>query len=464
MRDPARRLLRNETDPVDVPLENDAPIGEDSSHKKRSPGEAPRLLVSDGCGKVFEIPEYEMVGMEADRPLLPDASDLIPLPQGSDLFELPGRTAVGYDRKRREYAEVVEYRGNPVCAVAAFMAPAHLQLLRAAFVKEPSAERLPLHSYTAVGWRDGEFLVAGTRIDPDQRQDARFMNSSLIRRRARALRRRFRSNRLIRHLVDNCVMRYACPAARNFAMGRWECPLPTSPACNARCLGCISHQPARSGIPSTQDRLELVPTVEEIAETAVHHLERAPRAIVSFGQGCEGEPLLETDLIEESIRAVRKRTDRGVINVNTNASLPRAVERLCRAGLDSMRVSLNSARGPYYTRYYRPRGYGFAQVVESLTVLRSYKKWSSLNYLVFPGFTDQPEEAEALERLVAETEVDMIQTRNLNMDPDWYMDEMGLRGSLAEPMGMRAWIDRLRNRFPKVSLGYFNPPKEEMRR
>ena len=74
------------------------------------------------------------------------------------------------------------------------------------------------------------------------------------------------------------------------------------------------------------------------------HLQRAKRAIVSFGQGCEGEPLLQAETIAQAIRLIRSHTDRGTINLNSNASLPEAVERLISAGLDSIRVSLNSAR------------------------------------------------------------------------------------------------------------------------
>jgi hypothetical protein len=61
-------------------------------------------------------------------------------------------------------------------------------------------------------------------------------------------------------------MTYHCPAARNFAMGRWECPIPISPACNANCVGCISLQPDEEAIVSTQDRLNFKPTPEEIVD------------------------------------------------------------------------------------------------------------------------------------------------------------------------------------------------------
>ncbi len=175
----------------------------------------PYLVVSDGCGNVFEIPDYLMAGMSLNRAILPEPEDLIPLPDGSDLLELPGRGAVGYDPKRGEFVEVWTYRDNPVYAAAAFMAPAYLQYYRCAFGRSrlpsaghsrpllptaghsrppesrpPDGNLLSLYAYTAVGWRDGVFSVTGTRIDADERQDLRHMDRRTIERNARKMAKR----------------------------------------------------------------------------------------------------------------------------------------------------------------------------------------------------------------------------------------------------------------------------------
>src|SRR5207237_574455 len=81
---------------------------------------------------------------------------------------------------------------------------------------------------------------------------------------------------------------------------RWEMAIAVSPGCNARCVGCISKQ-EEEGLVSPQDRLTFIPNVDEIVEVAVPHLEIAEEAIVSFGQGCEGEPLLQWRRIEQAI-------------------------------------------------------------------------------------------------------------------------------------------------------------------
>ncbi len=422
----------------------------------------PFLAVANARGEIFEARDYLMTGMELDRPVVPDAADVIPLPYGSNLYVLPGRTPIGWDRRAGRFVPVREVRGEPVFAAAAFMAPAYLQLARAAAEPCGDGQKLPLYSYTALGWSDGRFFAAGVRIDDDVRQDPSLVNLAAIEKAAGRMLERYRGNRLVAHLVEKCVRCYGCPAARNFVLGRWECPIPTSRACNAGCVGCISWQPADTGVPASQDRLEATPTPEEIVEFVVPHLETAARPVASFGQGCEGEPLLAGHVIEAGIRAIRARTARGVINLNTNASRPDVVEKLARAGLDSIRVSLNSAQDAYYNAYYRPRGYGLDAVIESLRVARRHGLWTSLNYLVFPGLSDREDEAKALERVVTGAKVNMIQTRNLNMDPDWYIDTLGLRGDGGRRLGMRAWLARIRERMPWVRLGYFNPPREDM--
>jgi len=220
-------------------------------------------------------------------------------------------------------------------------------------------------------------------------------------------------------------------------------------------LGCISLQPSEC-CPASQDRIHFVPTVEEVLGVALPHLKEAKDAIVSFGQGCEGEPLMQWRLLERSIRELRERTDRGTINLNTNGSFPDRVAKLCDAGLDSVRVTLNSPHLKFYKRYHRPRGYSFGEVVDSLVQAKEKGVYTSINLLVFPGFTDREEEVEGLIKLIRKTDLDLIQMRNLNIDPDLYLKTMG-RG---EGMGISKMVNILKKEFPSLQFGYFNPTKE----
>ena len=189
---------------------------------------------------------------------------------------------------------------------------------------------------------------------------------------------------------------------------------------------------------------------------AVPHLEQADRAIVSFGQGCEGEPLLQAQTLEAAIRQIRKQTSKGTINLNSNASLPEAVERLAQAGLDSLRVSMNSARPEMHRRYYRPKGFSLTEVRHSLQIMKAHGRHVSLNYFILPGFTDDPEEYAALTELIASCKPDLIQLRNLNMDPEHYLHSLG-HLTHQPPLGILSWLQRLKEQFPWLKFGYFNP-------
>jgi len=417
----------------------------------------PFLLYSDGEGNIFEDETLYAVGRAGwDAFEVPE--DLwIELPEGGNLYELPGRRSIGIDVASGEMR---------LCekgwAVAAFIPPAHTGLFIAAYETMPDAPLLPLFCYTAVGWRNNKNYVPAIRIEKDIRQESAGYNDHLIAKGANHLLSAYPENRLVKHLMENCCMTYHCPAARNFSLGRWECPIPTSPACNANCIGCISFQPAEESIVSTQDRLTFKPTAEEIVEFTVPHLMNAPFPIVSFGQGCEGEPLLMWETIRESIIEMRKHTDKGSININTNGSKPDAVYALCKAGLNSIRVSTNSAQKHIYEAYYRPNNYQFEDIIESLKVMRQHGGWSSINYFVFPGITDSVAEYEALRILIRETGLNMIQWRNFNIDPDWYMGKIGMNEP-GEMLGVKQMMELIREEFPDLKFGYFNPPIERIK-
>lgn len=417
---------------------------------------APHLLISDGKGKIRQHPHLEVAGRSGFDIVRLKPDDFIELPEGSEVFEMPSRKAIGFDSKTNEPVIVDEG-----IAVAAFISPAHTQLYLSAFLKQSGAETLPLFAYTAVGELNGKYYVPAVRIDQDIRQDYEQFDHRIVKKNAKLILKKYEGNRLVDHLVNNCALSYFCPAARNYVLNRWECPIPTSPACNANCIGCISFQPQENEIPPTQERLTFKPTVEEIVEFTVDHLESADDPIISFGQGCEGEPLLMWRVIRDAIKEIRQRTSNGIININTNASMPKAVEELCKVGLNSIRISMNSAREEIYTPYYRPNNYKFEALKECAKVVRKYNGWVSINYFAFPGMTDDEQEYEALRKFIRETGLNMIQWRNFNIDPDWYLQLIGVKET-KNPIGIKNMMRLLKEEFPKLAYGYFNPPKKVM--
>ncbi len=419
--------------------------------------QSPYLLYSNGKGDIFEDTSLYAVGRTGWEAIPVQVEDWIALPEGGSLYELPGRKGIGIDVRTGEMR---------LCekgwAVAAFIPPAHTGLYLAAYESQTDAPVLPLFCYTAAAWFDNQFFVPAIRIEQDIRQECAGFDDKQIQSGVASLLQAYPHNRLVKHLAENCCLTYRCPAARNYFIGRWECPVPSSPACNANCIGCISFQPEGESITSNQDRLTFRPTPEEIVEFTVPHLQTAPYPLVSFGQGCEGEPLLMWETIRSAIIEIRKHTPNGSININTNGSKPAAVKALCEAGLNSIRVSTNAARKPVYEAYYRPNNYVFEDIVESLKVVHDYGGWTSINYFVFPGITDSAEEYEALRKLIRDTGLRMIQWRNFNIDPDWYMGKMSMYDT-GEYLGVKQMMSLIREEFPRLKFGYFNPPIERIK-
>jgi pyruvate-formate lyase-activating enzyme len=421
--------------------------------------EYPRLILSDPEGRVLDHPFLKMAGRSGGRIVLPPPSELVPLPMGSQLFTLPGRIPIGWDEERRSFTlseKMMRGRKEIECtAVAAFLSPGYIRTLLPATQLRSKAHTLPLWAYSCVGRKDGRFWITGLLIDPNPHWNPKFFkNDRLLIRKVDSVLRKNPKNRLFRQLA-RCALEYHCFAAKNVFFRRWECPLPTSPSCNADCLGCISLQSSEC-CSASQERIDFIPTLDEVLGVASPHLEEAEDAIVSFGQGCEGEPLMQWRLLERSIQKLREKTDRGTINLNTNGSFPKRVRKLGDTGLDSIRVTLNSPHPKYFNRYHRPKGYTIKGVVDSLVLAKEMGIYTSINLLVLPGFTDREEEVEGWVKLIRRTRLDLIQMRNLNIDPDLYLKEMGG----GQGIGVSKMIEILKREFPFLQFGYFNRTRE----
>ena len=415
--------------------------------------ETPQLAISDKKGSIFALPRLEAAGMKGGCFFRIDAAELIELPPASRLFMLPDRAPVGYDPCA---ARIITLEGDHY-AVCAFVSPGYTTTYNAAYRETQKSGMLPLFSYSAVSFYKGKYYAACVRVDKDRRHDPRFININAVRKNTLRFKKLFPKNRLITHLKD-CALLHGCPNAQNFFLSRYEAPLPTSPSCNSSCIGCISYQPP-GRCPAAQPRIKFTPAPEEIAEVALLHIANVRNSIVSFGQGCEGEPLLAGGVIEKAIRIIRQRTPKGTININTNASRPDMLSRLFNAGLNSVRVSINSAREEYYARYYKPRGYLFKDVIRSIRIAKAKNKFVSINYLTMPGFTDSKDEFAALGDFIETNRPDMIQWRNLNLDPIRYFKELNIRVDSAEMLGIREIMNKLKKTFPKLKMGYFNPSR-----
>ena len=400
-------------------------------------------LFADKNGEIYDAPGYRAVGRNGSQLTALFPADLILLPEGADVMYLPGRTAIGSEDDR--------FVPVPGEAVAAILPAGYTRTYLPAFDKAPDAPVLPLYGYAAVALVNDELYVAAVPSDDAAKWRPADYHTTRLKKLVARVKKDLPGNRLVEHLAG-CSLQWRCQTAQNLFYRRWEAGLPVSPVCNANCFGCISLQPAEC-CPSPQSRISFKPTPGEISAVGIYHLSVAPEPIISFGQGCEGEPSLAADHVAEGIRLIRARTGRGQININTNAGYTAGIKEIVRAGLDSMRVSIISALPGTYQAYYRGN-YTLEDVKSSIAFAKAHGVYVSLNMLSFPGLNDRPEEAAAWREFLAETRVDMIQLRNLNVDPDAFLAIMPPERQ--RPLGVKQFLQQLQNEFPDISIGSFS--------
>lgn len=79
----------------------------------------PHMVMADAQGNIYDDPDLLMVCRRSEEWGTPRPDELMPLPEESELFLLPGRRAVGLN------PETGEIECTEDLAVAAFAAPAH---------------------------------------------------------------------------------------------------------------------------------------------------------------------------------------------------------------------------------------------------------------------------------------------------------------------------------------------------
>jgi pyruvate-formate lyase-activating enzyme len=386
------------------------------------------LASCDGAGRITYDSRYTPL---ADGGLVREAlpGELLPAPAATLKMMLP---------QRRPLTTIGPIAGRTAMAVA--LPAGYTRLLLPSYAAAHDAPPLPLFGYTFAAVVGERLHVAAMRTDESEDWTPRHFAKGELEGLIADRLARGSSNGVLRQ-VALCSREYGCFTAQNVFLERGEAALPVSPKCNARCIGCISELEPDAGMPSPQLRIADEAAAQDLAGVGVYHLERVEEGIVSFGQGCEGEPLLRSVTIARAIGAIRDSRSNGTINLNTNGSQPAALARCIDAGLDAVRISLNSFRPRVYAAYYRPLGYGLDEVFESIRIAISRKLRVSLNLLTHPGVTDDQDEIAAMREFLKGCPVAMVQTRTLNIDPAIYFEAVGRPRA---PLGMRRAIEAIR--------------------
>ena len=409
-------------------------------------------LYSEKNGKILEDEQLSFLGRSGLQWIEAEERDMIPLPDGCSLVMMPGHFPVGIDSESMVSCREMTPHGAQAVAMACLLPQGFTRTLLPATVAPREAAEIPILGYTAVARGEGRLMAAAIPTDEHRKWHPGQYNTPDLEQIVSSRLNQFPENRILRQLA-HCSLHYSCFTAQNIYYQRWEGGIPTTATCNARCLGCISQ--GHTSVPSPQERLGFKPSVEEIVEVALHHLNAASEGIVSFGQGCEGDPSLNADLIASSIKITRNITDQGCININTNAGYTAGVKKVVDAGLDAIRVTLLSALKRDYLAYHRPVNYSFSDVVHSISYACDNGVYGSVNLLTIPGFTDSEEQIEAVLQLVENTGVPMIQLRNLNIDPDTFFAAIPPR---SRALGIKQMIEIFRQAGIRVA-SYSHPAR-----
>lgn len=454
----------------------------------------PMMLVAAPDGQVFEHPLLELAIENGLDVLRPGKKDLKPVPEGWDMMAMPGTKPIGYNPETGAFETVhtftttredgTEWTFVPM-AVAVHPPPGYVRTHHPAaeyldlthpdekFKKlgggvlpvlqaeepTPAGEEarpgLPLWAYTAVGYSNKGPMAAFFLADETTRWAPELFYKDNLDELVEKRMAEDPDNPILKQL-SSCAQKYLCTCAQNVFHVRWEGAVPMAPACTSACLGCLSKDPEWD-TPTPQKRLKFSPKPDEIARVIAHHLENAEEPMMSFGQGCEGEPTMNGRVITESIRLARERTSRGIIHVNTNASRPDTIRDCARAGLNSIRISINTFDREMYDAYYRPKDYTFDDVMRTFQVAKEEGLYTCINFLIWPGWTDRMDELDRVSALVEDDLIQMIQLRNLCVDPGHYRTVLPAREGRGMLIGMKGFVDELARRHPNLRFGTFNP-------
>src|ERR1700719_5012615 len=119
-----------------------------------------RPIVARPDGEIEVLGGFRPAARSGAKLVKLDASQMIPLPEGTTLMHLPGRRAIALDPKNRP----VDVEAD-LLPVAAVLPVGHLRTLLPASRPLPGSRRLPLYGYAAVVEHHDELRAAARNTD-----------------------------------------------------------------------------------------------------------------------------------------------------------------------------------------------------------------------------------------------------------------------------------------------------------
>ncbi|ODA44109.1 Radical SAM domain protein [Thermodesulfovibrio sp. N1] len=99
-------------------------------------------------------------------------------------------------------------------------------------------------------------------------------------------------------------------------------------------------------------------------------------------------------------------------------------------------------------------------MLKTIRISKDIGLFTSINYLTFPGYNDAEDEIERFFNFLKDCPVDLIQMRNLSIDPYIYMSKV--QAPKGRVLGIKKLIKMIKKEFPNIKIGYFNVPKEAL--
>ena len=125
----------------------------------------PFLVVAGPDGSIYDEPNLLMVCRKGGDFSLPRPDELMPLPEGSRLFLLPGRRAVGFSEEEGTLLQ------DEALAVAAVPPVGHVLTAHPAWETEDNCPALPTHPYGAVGFANNRLYICAKKVRLPEKEE-----------------------------------------------------------------------------------------------------------------------------------------------------------------------------------------------------------------------------------------------------------------------------------------------------
>lgn len=407
----------------------------------------PNLVYANKRGQIFDHTELYMAARSAGFNFVPYEIELVELPKEANLYLMQNTVPVAYNQ---DTTNMEDFPGG--AAVAAILPQPYLRLFLPAYTCA-EGEQLPPMAYTAIGWLEEKFVTPALQMDKLRPVNVNSTETALAK--AAEAKEKFPKNKLIPFL-EECISQNACSMAADIFTGGYECAIPVS---MAHCTEPVIPSAALATGCSGLRKLNFTPSSRDIIEVAMFYADQTKKPLITFGSACEGDPVMVAETVAKAIKVIKKNRPDATVSYIGCAGFPDKMKMLYEAGLDSVRLTVNSVNPSTYERFYRPKGFTFDGIYKSIELAHRAGVFVSLGLETLPGLNDRESETQALMDFIEAFKIDLIQMSNLDGDPNAIFQLYNFK--FEEIHGIKNMLKLLKKRFKSLKFGYYNRNKDD---